>query len=164
MHQNRSFAINESLTAGFKHLNYPFMQLAESTLAVNFLGMALHFTELVGEYFNRRSGFERYTPQQKEFFEKEFTSQKEVLNNAKKNFYESVNLSWKQFIENERAEDAVLEMVTKHSRQLAHISRKTVDSLYIYCGLEAAKHSSELNRVWRDIHTASQHSLLTFEF
>lgn len=161
---NRSFAINESLIAGFKHLNYPFIQLAESTLAVNFLGMALHFTELAEDYFYKRSGFERYTTQQKDFFEKELASQKKILNNIRKSFYDAVNLSWKQFIEKDSPEDAVLELVTKYSRELAHTSRKVVDTLYIYCGLEAAKHSSELNRVWRDIHTASQHSLMTFKF
>ncbi len=161
---NRSFAINESLITGYKHLNYPFLQLAEATLAVNFLGMGLHFTELVEDYFFRRSGIERYTKEQKAYFEKEFINQKEMLLNVKKDFYTAVNTSWTQFMNNDVIEDAVLLEVTQQSRQVAHISRKVVDSLYIYCGLEAAKYSSELNRVWRDIHTASQHSLMTFEF
>jgi len=54
----------------------------------------------------------------------------------------------------------LLKDITKKSKDLAATSRRLVDELYPYCGLIAAKKSSELNRVWRDFHTASQHSLL----
>jgi hypothetical protein len=40
-------------------------------------------------------------------------------------------------------------------------SRHAVDTLYPYCGLVAASADSDINRVWRDFHTASQHALLT---
>jgi hypothetical protein len=43
---------------------------------------------------------------------------------------------------------------------LVAVSRQAVDELYPYCGLYAAHEGSEINRVWRDFHTASQHSLL----
>ena len=59
-------------------------------------------------------------------------------------------------------EDTLME-VSSISRKLAHACWKSAATLFPYCGLEAAKKESEINRVWRDIHTASQHALLTFE-
>ena len=161
---SRSFTINGSLKAEAPYLNYPFLQLAEATLAVNFLGMALHFTELVEDLFYTRSGIERFTEDQKAFFEKEFHSQQELLLTNRKQFYTAVNESWDSYIKNDSVPNELLQAVTHSSRTLAHNARKITDTLYPYCGLEAAKTQSELNRVWRDLHTASQHSLLTFMF
>lgn len=161
---SRSFTINGSLKADAPYLNYPFLQLAEATLAVNFLGMALHFIELVEDLFYNRSGIERFTEDQKAFFEKEFRNQKELLLTNREQFYTAVNGSWDSYIKNNNVPNELLQAVTHGSRTLTHTSRKVTDTLYPYCGLEAAKTQSELNRVWRDLHTASQHSLLTFMF
>jgi len=56
-----------------------------------------------------------------------------------------------------------LEQVSANSRKLAKTARECVDELYPYCGLQAANPDAEINQVWRDLHTASQHSLLTFK-
>ncbi|WP_431477959.1 acyl-CoA dehydrogenase [Massilia eburnea] len=40
-------------------------------------------------------------------------------------------------------------------------ARRAVGDIYPYCGLRAAQEDSEINRVWRDFHTASQHALFT---
>ena len=50
--------------------------------------------------------------------------------------------------------------VQASSLALVAVSRAAVDELYPYCGLYAAHEDSTINRVWRDFHTASQHSLL----
>ncbi|MFD1632076.1 acyl-CoA dehydrogenase [Pseudopedobacter beijingensis] len=162
--KNRLFEINSALNVECPLLNYPFMALAETTLAVNHSGMALHFIELVEEYFYQRSGLKRYTPEQVSYFEKDLHNLKANFKAVRKAFYNTFDSSWKQFKETGIVNDDLLKQVSKKSRSLAHRARKTVDALYPYCGLEAAKKESELNRVWRDLHTASQHSLLTFEF
>jgi hypothetical protein len=45
---------------------------------------------------------------------------------------------------------------------LAKLSINAVDTVYPYCGLMAASTETTINHVWRDIHTASQHTLLTY--
>ncbi len=161
---NREFKINGELQVDIPLLNYPFLQLAETTLAVNYSGMALHFAELVDDYFYTRSGIKRYTAEQVKYFEKEFSDLKNNFKLIRSNFFNSVDLSWKEFSETGLCKQETLNSISKNSRILAHTARKMVDTLYPYCGLEAAKKASELNRVWRDLHTASQHSLLTFDF
>ena len=161
---NRSFEINQSihddLGEGF---NYPFMQLAETTLAVNSSGMARRFVDLVKDCFFNRSGFKRYTPEQVAFFENEWTSCSHTLNAVREEFYQVFDLSWQQLITTQKISEGTLVEVSRLSRELAHQSRIVVDTLYPYAGLEAAKKETELNRVWRDLHTASQHALLTFK-
>ena len=145
---NRSFKINKKLTTTVDEgFDYPFLQLAETTLAVNSLGMAKRFIDLVEDAFYNRSGFKRYTSVQ--------VAVREL-------FYEAFDVSWQQLVADGLISENRLADVSQLSRTLAHQSRKIVDTLYPYAGLEAAKKETELNRVWRDLHTASQHALLTF--
>jgi alkylation response protein AidB-like acyl-CoA dehydrogenase len=159
---NRSFKINTEIKVADEGFNYPFLQLAETTLAVNSLGMARRFVDLVGESFFNRSGFKRYTPEQVTYFEQELAKGKHTLFTIRDHFYETFDVSWNQLINDGKIAEEVLNEVGRLSRALAHQSRIVVDTLYPYAGLEAAKKETALNRVWRDLHTASQHALLTF--
>jgi len=158
---HRYFKINEPKVAD-EGFDYPFLQLAETTLAVNSLGMAKRFLDLVNDSFFNRSGFKRYSSEQVSFFEDELAKCRHTLSNIREHFYEAFDASWHQLINDGVVKEALLNEVSRLSRALAHQSRKVVDVLYPYAGLEAAKRATELNRVWRDLHTASQHALLTF--
>lgn len=160
---NRTFKINNDIKVADEGFDYPFLQLAETTLTVNSSGMALHFMALVEEYFFSRSGLKRFNEEQVVFFKAELARCKKELHELRIAFYEAFDQTWDELINNRAIEEASLKAVSRLSRELAHEARIVVDTLYPYCGLEAAKKESELNRVWRDIHTASQHSLLTFK-
>ena len=160
---NRTFQINKEINVKDEGFNYPFLQLAETTLAVNSLGMAKHFIRLVEHSFYSRSGLKRYNEKQIAHFESELNRCKDELKTIRNEFYNSFDASWEQLISNDFIEPNKLEEVSAMSRKLAHTARKISDVLFIYCGLEAARKETEINRVWRDLHTASQHALLTFE-
>ena len=70
---------------------------------------------------------------------------REKLEDARRKFYESVPL---------------LKNISLASRKLASTARQVVNDLYPCCGLRAADPDTEINRIWRNIHTAGQHSLL----
>lgn len=159
---NRTFEINNDIKVDVPGFNYPFLQLAETTLAVNSAGMAKHFIELTATIFYERTGMKRYQEHQVLYFEEELKRCKEELNEVRMCFYKTFDLSWNSLMEEGFIPEEMLKNVSLASRKLAHQSRIIVDTLFPYCGLEAAKKESEINRVWRDIHTASQHSLLTF--
>lgn len=160
---NRTFEINKDIKVKTPGFDYPFLQLAETTLAVNSLGMAQHFISLTKDSFTKRSGQKRYTDAQKAFFEKELIRCETEVKKVREEFYHVFDQSWDQLINNGVIAAELLSTVSAISRKLAHCSRRTADDLFPYCGLEAAKKETEINRVWRDLHTASQHSLLTFE-
>lgn len=160
---NRTFEINAGIKVRSTGFDYPFLQLAETTLAVNSLGMASHFISLTAAAFAERSGQKRYTEEQVLFFNEELERSTATLEQVRAGFYAAFDQSWEQLVQDGSIMNEQLESVSKISRQLAHTSRRIADSLFPFAGLEAAKKETEINRVWRDIHTASQHSLLTFE-
>jgi len=160
---NRTFEINKNIQVATPGFDYPFLQLAETTLAVNSAGMAAHFISLTASSFTERSGQKRYTPAQIIFFEAELTRCQQDLSVARAQFYHAFDQSWEQLLNHHVISKEQLSYVSNSSRKLAHTSRRVTDLLFPYAGLAAAKKETEINRVWRDLHTASQHSLLTFE-
>ena len=156
--KNRCFQIEPNHTTIDSQLyKYPFLQLAEATLAANLAGMAIHFIDLAGDIINQRGAINKYTESQKTLLAEKLHHIKTEMQDARTTFYRAVDLSWRD--NNTEA----LKWVSINSRQLAKAARNYVDALYPYCGLMAASPDTEINRVWRDLHTASQHSLLVFE-
>jgi hypothetical protein len=136
---------------------FPFLQFAETTLAVNISGMAICFLELCQPIFERK----------RKDFSKPFHIAMNQLNIAKKElkevrnlFYASVESSWNALTIEGTVEDDLLYKLSAASKTLAKLAREAVDGLYPYCGMIAAHADTEMNRVWRNIHTASQHSLV----
>jgi len=159
---NRCFEINNSIEIADEGFDYPFLQLAETTLTVNNLGMANHFIKLVEKAFFTRSGLKRYSEDQIIFFSNELNRCKKEVNQLRDLFYLTFDQSWNQLMDKKKIDDDLLSAVSSISRKLSHACRTATDILFPYCGLDAAKKQTEINRVWRDIHTASQHALLTF--
>lgn len=141
---------------------YPFLQLAEATLAVNLSGMAMHFMDLCADVFNERMNHPRLTPSQKITLIDTLALANKEMDQLRQLFFDAVDISWDDIAQNNIVSDANLTAVSTISRKLAISAREIVDRLYPLCGLVAAGSDSEINRAWRDLHTASQHSLLTF--
>jgi alkylation response protein AidB-like acyl-CoA dehydrogenase len=137
---------------------YPFLQLAEATLAANISGTAVHFIDLcVPAFANKATNIRRVSPANVLVMDKALQSATTLLNQARAALFAAVEASWPN-----PADEELLKAVSSTSRVLAKVSRECVDELYPYCGLLAASPDTEINRVWRDLHTASQHTLLTF--
>lgn len=120
---------------------YPFLPFAETTLAVNYSGLATRFTDLC-----RPSGA--------------LEEAKQKLGQVRVSFFRTAEDSWKELTENHTLTVNTITALGQASRQLAALSLSLVDELYPLCGLQAADPRMEINRVWRDLHTASQHVLL----
>jgi indole-3-acetate monooxygenase len=118
---------------------YPFMPLAEATLAANSSGMARHFLDCCAEMGVGGPDLEAASL---------------ALEERRMIFYRELDHSWEQ------GSRGLEEGVSRVSRELAATALYWVDKLYPKSGLGAARVDSEINRVWRDLHTASQHPLL----
>jgi hypothetical protein len=71
--------------------------------------------------------------------------------------YDMLDRAWADVVRHTVPDEAGLQQV---SLRLVETCRRSVDALYPYCGLQAAREDSAINRVWRDFHTATQHALL----
>jgi len=141
---------------------YPFLPLAETTLAANLAGMAVKFVDLCSVQFSERPRYVRsHTVEQGVLLEEKLRAARAALDTSRAEFYHVLNRSWAQCVDGQIA-DVVLREVGQVSRCLAQMSLEVVDKLYPFAGLHAADPHTELNRVWRNLHTASQHALLVF--
>ena len=161
VHENRCFQIDRNFTFDDHPVyRFPFLQFAEATLAVNSSGMAIHFMDLCEPLFNERAKNKNYNKEAINVSIGCLHTSRKDLEEKRNSFYRAIENSWNECVHENSIAAEILSEVSKLSRELAATSRKLVDELYPYCGLIAANKHSEINRVWRDLHTASQHSLL----
>ncbi|HEX9512854.1 MAG TPA: acyl-CoA dehydrogenase [Puia sp.] len=157
---DRCFTIDDSNPVLSQSIyRYPFLQFAEATLAVNSSGMAARFMDLCEGIFAEKAKHPGNlagtgTPMQR------LEEAKMRLQALRQSFYTAVESSWLECLEGRPWQQALLKEVSEASRRLATEARALVDELYPWCGLKAANRSTEINRVWRNLHTASQHPLL----
>jgi len=163
---SRAFIIDaDYLVVDAPLYHYPFLQLAEATLAVNLSGMAIHFADLAEKAFAEKRLNKDLSMKQQNELDEALQSSVKKMNAVRTVFYEAVDQSWLDYEDPSlHHREANLKKVSETSRKLAKASLQIVDSLYPYCGLIAASTSSTINQVWRDVHTASQHALLTFNW
>ncbi|MTV41231.1 acyl-CoA dehydrogenase [Duganella radicis] len=139
----------DAATANGPLYRFPFYSLAYVTLAANVAGMASHFVRLARECIGRR---QKGMPLLEE--------KEQSLHAARTHFYQTLDRSWAQVAGGITLSDDDMLSIQTSSLKLVATARAAVDELYPYCGLHAAHAESTINRVWRDFHTASQHSLL----
>ncbi len=161
VNKNRRFAIDEKQTVlANKIYQYPFLQFAETTLAVNISGMAIHYLDLFEAIIKTRNTDNHFTNEQMLSLSLRHDTAKNQLDEARQVFYQIIQNSWNEGRGSKSFSLATLTEVSKASRQLATTSRRMVDEIFPYCGLIAAHHKSEINRIWRNLHTASLHPLV----
>jgi len=139
---------------------FPFLQFAEATLAVNSSGMASRFIDVCEKLLAAKSGNENSKLGVSHNLMRELEAAKLCLQALRESFYSAIQLSWDQYTRKSFANSGLLSKVSKSSKNLASGSRALVDKLYPWCGLIAANPNTEMNLVWRNLHTASQHKLL----
>ncbi len=152
---NRAFDMKAQPVVNAALYHFPFMQLAECTLSVNITGMTMHFMELCKEMIEGKSNPNAVTDIQDRYDQ---LSQK--LQTARQKLFYAVDMAWQVCQANKDISPSLLYKVTAASSIAVSVCRDCVNILYPYCGLKAANKKSEINRVWRDIQTACQHSLI----
>jgi alkylation response protein AidB-like acyl-CoA dehydrogenase len=160
----RAFELQqEKLQSDLAVYQYPFLQFAEATLAVNYIGMAFHFLDLSKEiYTSQKEQQKPDSHRQLQINKMQLAIHEGVLacEKERKLFYEVIQQSWELVEKKKILEENLLQRISESSKALAKTARTTVAAIYPYCGMAAASSGTEINRVWRDINTASQHPLL----
>ncbi|MBN8861240.1 MAG: acyl-CoA dehydrogenase [Sphingobacteriales bacterium] len=140
----------------------PFLQFAEVTLAANFSGMALHFSEECRALFEEKIMKRGYSVIKAGEMLEVLGRMSSMLEGRRKFFHETVAQLWEKGMTQGNWNVSVLEDLSMVCKALVKTALKSVDELYPYTGMTGADPSADINRIWRDIHTASQHQLFTF--
>lgn len=136
---------------------YPFMAFAEATLAVNYLGMCRRFIDECCTLIALKYADD---PLQLQWINPVLQQQWQQFTTVRNAFYAIVEASWQEMLEQNNVSDHTLQQINMQSRKVAATVRQITGLLYPYAGLRAAKKSTVINRVWRDLYTALQHPLL----
>lgn len=149
----RSFLIDAThATLDHPIYTYPFIPFAETTLAVNTLGMTKHLLDEAAVVFAKKKLHNAVI----------LKAQKEIAA-MRTAFYSIVEQSWNELNNKNKISSKTTKQISTISRQLVKLCRKYATEVYPYCGLSYTAETSELNRVFRDLFTASQHALLNSE-
>lgn len=132
---------------------FPFRALAFVTLAANVGGMAGRFLELAAGEIARRHALTGRQARAGALLAQHI----DRLGTARARAYALLDQAWSQVEQGAAIDGGELEAA---SLSWAQAAREAVDGIYPWCGLRAADGRSEINRVWRDLHTATQHALL----
>jgi alkylation response protein AidB-like acyl-CoA dehydrogenase len=163
VHEERAFKVApDKAKVNARLYQYPFLQLAEAALAVNISGMAFHFVDC---YQKTVVGLKTYSGASvADDLMATDTLEKYMqrLNDSHMKLYYAVELTWQACINQQPIKDTVLYKVSAAAQDLTKKARECADALYPLCGIGAMDKGSEINRVWRDLHTASHESLLVF--
>jgi alkylation response protein AidB-like acyl-CoA dehydrogenase len=140
---------------------FPFASLAYVTISANISGMALHFIELAKTAIGRR----KHPATGQALMDhpdvgSAVAKAHDDLELARSRFYRLLERAWDLVCRDVALQAADTDELHMASLDLVRAARRAVDELYPYCGLYAAHEQSDIGRVWRDLHTGSQHAML----
>jgi alkylation response protein AidB-like acyl-CoA dehydrogenase len=140
---------------------FPFASLAYVTIAANISGMGLHFLQLAGELFARRV----HPANGKPLIEHPevaaaLANAQQALAGSRSCFYSRLERAWEATVRGEVLHEDQTHALSVVSLALVNAARRAIDDLFPYCGLIAVNARSEIGRVWRDLHTGTQHAML----
>ncbi|MFB9288912.1 acyl-CoA dehydrogenase [Pseudoduganella plicata] len=156
---DHGFAIApEAATAPGPLYRFPFMPLAFVTLGANLLGMAQHFLALARPLLTaRRHPATGLAVVELPAVAARLANATAAMDTAQCEFYAALDAAWAAAVAGAEVDSVALQRV---ALAMVETCRQAVDTIYPYCGLQAAHGDSDINRVWRDFHTATQHAML----
>lgn len=154
---NRAFTISiDHTTLDQEIYKIPFSFFAEATLLVNYIGMFRKMLDLVKISFEYQSS--RVT-----HVHHDIDKKNHLLHSIQQSFEKQV-LSYFQGVEMIESEKKYilqeLEESNRRAKNIVKFIKRETAFLFPYCGIYSARKDSEINTVFRNIFTASQHTLL----
>lgn len=134
---------------------YPYVSFATLTLGANHLGMQGHFLELAETIFNGIT----------ETAHRDFRSQlleraRHEAKNRRDMFFDYAAVSWEELQKHGQISEPLKEKIFLLCREIVLKGREMIMEIYPYLGISASNPGTEINRLMRDVLTASQHSFL----
>ena len=142
----------------------PFMTFAELTLLPNYLGMYKRFLDLVEKYFFDKSKNPDWAEKYSKTRFRQVDSYQQLSEKYEQKAEALIQQFWKQVtIDAENIPEELLAEIATESRRMVREIREGVAILYPLVGISGAQKDNELNIVFRNIFTATQHSLLNLD-
>lgn len=143
---NRSFVLTPRTEHKHKPLfNYPFMGYAPAAIASSVLGITLSFIDEAEEHAGQPVTLREA---------------KEKLQSERRSLHESVSRLWEECSETLQGSQSNINQVNSTAKTLTQTCRETALVVYKLSGMKVLDETSRFNRTWRDLMTASQHTMV----
>lgn len=167
VHEDSLFNLQEpSSHAQGALYQFPFMLLAEINMVVMVNGLALRFLELAKTiaggkpiYASGKSG--KMLLEANARFKKTSVNVEQSFMKKKEQLFDCLDQCWQAVAKGEKIEKKIGKKLSMLVLQTAVSAGQLVDGLYPFLGMNVVFENTEINRVWRDFKTASQHALLS---
>lgn len=140
----------------------PFLPFAHATLLVNYLGMFKRYLYLAEKHFLvalKNTQSEEVKGHLKRNVQSIDAEHREV-ERFEAEFWDIINAIQEAVATEDPLSAELLSSLEAISKDFVKKSRATVSSMFHLLGMDAARSTSEINSVFRNLYTASQHSLL----
>jgi hypothetical protein len=152
----RSFMIDAaSRVIDHAMYQYPYGSFAALTLGANHLGMQGHFLELAETIFDSIAET-AHRDVRSQLLEKA----RHEAGNRRTLFFNCAVASWKELREQGQISEPLEKQILLQCREIVAKGRGMIMEIYPYLGISASNPETEINRLMRDVLTASQHSFL----
>ncbi|MVZ65091.1 acyl-CoA dehydrogenase [Sphingobacterium sp. DK4209] len=139
----------------------PFMPFAELTLVVNYIGMFRRFLDLVERYFFEKAKDTEWAKQYSKDRFKLLDGFQVDFEQRRGHVFKLAEQIWSNILSDAvEANTMIYEELSVEARSFVADMRQQVVQLFPLLGILASQMENELNIVFRNIFTASQHSLL----
>ncbi|RED55610.1 acyl-CoA dehydrogenase [Cohnella phaseoli] len=159
--EERTFSIMSLPNYDDPIFRYPFLPFAQTSFAAVCLGICRHFLAEADLFVAaKRAEWEPAKPGRAEETKRAISRQEAKLEAEAAKFYETVERTWNAFL-------AAGEMTEEDQAEVGTVCRQLSGSVLAYAhaifpllGMAVLMEEHPINRIWRDLHTVTQHAVL----
>ncbi|WP_407270326.1 acyl-CoA dehydrogenase family protein [Radiobacillus sp. PE A8.2] len=160
--ENHVFSIFESQNdLGTTIHTFPFVQYSEASFAAVSLGIGKHFlTEVESVLENNKQNWQQGSTNRFASLKQKLINEEQRWEKANQAFHSVVEEAWGEHIKGNKLSDKLKEQFSTISKRSAATAVFCANNLFRHVGMQAVMEHNNLNQIWRDLHTASQHAFL----
>ncbi|WP_411843803.1 acyl-CoA dehydrogenase family protein [Salinicoccus sp. HZC-1] len=141
--------------------HYPFLPFAAANIASTTIGIAKHFFEAARAHIEtKKASWTKEGSKRYDHVNEILDGNEADFLNAREEFYREIEKSWDTHLKGAPFDNEDMEAISKQSKIVADVAVRGAQHLYRYLGMDVVMEDNLLNRIYRDLHTASQHGLL----
>lgn len=140
---------------------FPFMAFAQTSFAAVCLGLGDRFLDETRQFADgKRALWAAARPERLQALDCAAASGQLSFAAAHGRFYETVERLWATFVRSGALTEAEMREIADRSREAAQTALANAQAVFPHLGMDGLQERHPLNRIWRDIHTVTQHSAL----
>lgn len=140
---------------------YPFVPFAQASFAATAIGIGQHFLEEANQLLEKnRTAWTASSPDRVTFVKDQIEEMEQVFNRSVNDFHQIVDDSWAQQLRQHSLTEEEQQRISLQCQKTAQTALRCAGAIFPLLGIHAVMEEAPINRIWRDLQTACQHTML----